>query len=293
MAVRTLTQKQVVELFPAFLTKLSRAYGDRFETVAKEQAGVPAATIAILGDGISLAENGVVTRDRFRWRSPYATKDNVTPQWERAVEAGLAERADGGWRVTPKGREARERATGEFRSFLGALELPAQPLARALEALERLAAAIPSASPRVEAARRLPPPSPASDIVRLQFAVRQLWARRDDCHTGAWQDAGYAGPELDALTQAWSGRDSVDDVAKLLENKQERADVERSIDDLMGRGDLEREGDVIRPTAQGRANRDAIEAETDRRYFVGWPEGDDLVRIGDDLSAVMEALPAG
>ena len=293
MVVQTWTQQQVVELFPKFLTKLSGTFGDRFETVAQAQAGVPAATIAILRDGMSLAENGVVTRERFRWRSPYATKDNVTPQWQRAVEAGLAEPAGGGWRVTAEGREAHERAIREFRSFLGTLSLPAEPLGRVLRALEGLAADIPSGSPRVEAARRVPPPAPASDIVRLQYAVRQLWARRDDCHTGAWQDAGYAGPELDALTQVWSGKGSVDDVAKALESKQERADVERSIDALVRRGDVERDGAVVRCTPQGRASREAIEADTDRRYFVGWPEGDDLARIGEDLTAVMEALPAG
>ncbi len=292
MAVRTWTQKQVVELFPAFLTRLSRSYGDRFESVAKEQAGVPAATIGILGDGISLAENGVVTRERFRWRSPYATKDNVTPQWQRAVDAGLAESADGGWRVTPKGREARERATGGFRSLLGTLSLPGEPLGRALSALEALASAIPTGSPRVEAARRLAPPAPASELVRLQYAVRQLWARRDDCHTGAWQDSGYEGPALDVLTQVWSGKGSLDEVAKALENKQERADVERSVDSLVRRGDLERQGDVVRCTPTGRASRDAIEAETDRRYFAGWPEGEELAGIGNDLTAVMEALPA-
>ncbi|MDP9265843.1 MAG: hypothetical protein M3O91_06990 [Chloroflexota bacterium] len=291
MAARTWSEKPVVELFPAFLTKLSRTYGDRFESVANDVAGVPAATIAILGDGISLAESGIVTRERFRWRSPYATKDNVTPQWERAVAAGLAEAADGGWRVTPKGREARERATGEFRSFLGKLSLPPQPLGRALQALERLASTIPSGSLRVEAARRLPPPAPASEIVRLQYAVRQLWARRDDCHTGAWQDAGYAGPELDVLTQVWSGKSSADEVAKTLEHKQERIDALRNVEALVGRGDLGREGDVLRCTPQGRASRDEIEAETDRRYFVGWPKRDELALIADDLTAVMEALP--
>ena len=293
MAVKTWTQQRVVELFPKFLTKLSGTFGDRFETVAQAQAGVPAATIAIVRDGLSLAENGVVTRERFRWRSPYATKDNVTPQWQRAVQAGLAEPADGGWRVTAKGREAHERAGSEFRSFVGALSLPAEPLRRTLAELEGLAAAIPSDSPRVEAVRRVPPPAPANDIVRLQYAVRQLWARRDDCHTGAWQHAGYSGPELDVLTQVWSGKGSVDEVAKALENKQERADVERSIAALVARGDLERDGDVLRCTAQGRAARDAIEADTDRRYFVGWPKREDVARIGEDLTAVMEALPAG
>jgi hypothetical protein len=290
MAITTWTQKQVVDMFPELLTKSTRGFTPD-ETLERE-----------LGQGwrtlpppnaLLLAHAGPVTIARHRWRSPYATKDLWSENWERAVGQGLAERADGGWRITAKGRETAARLRKTFAAYLARLDLPREPLGRAVATLEKLVEKIPADAERGRLPRLLPlsAEEARSEFVRLRYAIQQLWGFRDDCHIGAWDAAGYEGPALDVLSQIWDGKSSTEDVAKALVTKQEPVHVERNVDELVRRGDITREGDSLRLTAQGRAARDAIERETDRRYFIGWPEGRALGQLGDDLRALLDALP--
>lgn len=146
---------------------------------------------------------------------------------------------------------------------------------------------------------------PTSDLGELGLAISELWAFRDDCHIGAWEAASYAGPEIDTLTQIWTtpsdlswatggGITSLDELGKALHVRQDRGDVERSVEALARRGDVELDGDRLLLTPRGKARRDAIEDETDRRYFEIWQVDDAATaRLGDDLRAVIDALPAG
>jgi hypothetical protein len=193
-----------------------------------------------------------------------------------------------------------------IRARLRGLDLPAEPTRRAAAVLARLAGRITANAERANTAKRLPsaPPSePASDVVVLNRAVVELWNFRDDCHIGAWRAAGYDGPSLDVLTQVWpgtsdvrwatqGGKGTLDEIAKALEAKQDRADVERRIEALERRGDIAREGTILRITPQGQRARDGIEEDTDRRFFALW-ELDDAAtaRLGDDLLSAMDALP--
>jgi len=140
-------------------------------------------------------------------------------------------------------------------------------------------------------------------VVGSPSGAQVLWAFRDDCHVGSWQAAGYEGPAFDVLSYCWSsppdvswtkigGMHTLDDLAKALEAKQERADVESNVDALVRRGDLVREDGTVRLTAQGKRTRDAIEDDTDRRFFAIWDLDDAATaRFGEDMRAVIDALP--
>src|SRR5206468_2599082 len=55
---------------------------------------------------------------------------------------------------------------------------------------------------------------------------------------------------------------------------------------------LTRADGALRITPQGQRTRDAIEEETDRRYFAPWDLDDaGVARVGDDLRTVIDALP--
>lgn len=291
MAVSTWTPKAVVDLFPKYLTKRAEKYIPEAERFA-EELGVSRLAMANLSSATVFAAGGVVTAERFRWAFPYRTRDTWTPRLEECARVGFAERVEGGWRVTAAGHEAVERYRQKLRAYLRGLALPREPVARVLPSLAAITSRIPPAAERAALVRKLPPAQRGDDHVRLDLLIQELSNFRDDCHIGAWQDAGYDGPTLDALTQVWEGKTTLDDVAKALEAKQERADVERNVEALVSGGELTRDGDQLRLTPEGKERRDAVEAETDRRYFFGWPlEALALAPLGDDLTAVMDALP--
>ena len=292
MAVATWTQRAVLELFPEFLRKRRRGFVARRQEIARE-IGISDDALLMLGPAVQWGQDGVLTHTRLRWVSVYVTKDPWPPLLDEDVRAGLLDRDGDAWRLTARGRETFARVNGEARAYVASLPLPATQLSRLAPALEALVRRIPPGSERATAGRRLvPSPEEARHhVVRVEQTILELWLRRDDCHIGAWETAGYEGPALDVLSQVWEGKTTLDEVAAAIANKQERANVERNVETLIARGDLVREGDALRLTTQGRASRDAIERETDRRYFNGWPTGEDLARIGDDLSAINAALP--
>ncbi len=175
MAVIAWTPKQVVDLLPKFGSKRLSGHRRRAEEIATD-AGVGAGPLTILSNAPRLGVD-VVTIDRYRWRNPYSRKDPWTPQWEELVGAGLAARANGGWRVTPRGTTVIERTTRDVRAYLEALPLPPVELRRATKTLADLAAAMPPDRERATAARRgvMLRHEVRSDIVRLDLALGELW----------------------------------------------------------------------------------------------------------------------
>lgn len=300
MAVVTFTRRQVVaDLFPEFLTKRSQGVLAVAEAYARE-VGVSRLALVHLSMGWQLRDGDAVRRDRFSWRSPYSTRqdDAVNGHFRDLVAAGLAETADAGWRITERGSNAVTEVRRRVRARLREYDPPREATERAASALRHVADRIPPDAERALTVKRLPHTDAGetpSALVDLDRAVTELWSFRDDCHIASWQAAGYEGPALDVLTQAWAaqgGKRTVDEIAAAIGAKQDRADVERNIDALVARGDLTRDGDSVRITEQGRRSRDAIEAETDRRTFAIWDLDDAATaRLGDDLRAVIDALP--
>ena len=108
-------------------------------------------------------------------------------------------------------------------------------------------------------------------MVALENAVFGLWQARDDCHMAAWRQAGLDGPTLDALTRIWRGEAaSEEDLAAKL-TSQRAADVAGELASLQRDG-LVATGGQPRTTEKGAKARQAIEDETDRLFFSGWPE---------------------
>jgi hypothetical protein len=160
------------------------------------------------------------------------------------------------------------------------------------ETMEDLAARATRDGQRASSWRAIGPvPRTAAAVpVRIVQAGLELFTYRDDCHIGAWSRAGYDGPTLTVLTVLWNGRQSVSEVVKAVKDTHLPEDVDRCVAILVARGDAECQGDTVRLTERGQASRDAIEAETDERYFAYWPEGEALERLAEPLSAFIGAL---
>lgn len=305
MAVVTYTRRQIVDMLPEFLSKRSGAFGPEREALMKE-AGVSSDVLGTLITSFILVEGDVVRVDRYAWRSPYVVKrPSVLEGWAKTVEAGLAEAVGEGWRLRPRAIEIAEAAQRKLRDHLRGLPLPEAPVRRAAAALEPIADRIPAGARRAALVKKLRPKEdePKADILRLNRCAAELWYFRDDCHIGAWQAAGYRGPVFDVLSHLWSspadmpftrlpGATSLDQLAKAMEQRQDRADVESAVQGLVDAGDVERDGDSVRLTPKGKAARDAIEDETDRRFFAIWTLDDAATaRLGEDLRLVIDAFP--
>ena len=87
----------------------------------------------------------------------------------------------------------------------------------------------------------------------------------------AWRQAGLDGPTLDAITRVWRGEASSEgDLAAKL-TSQRPSDVAAELARLRRDG-LVAPGDPPRTTEKGAKARQAIEDETDRLFFSGWPD---------------------
>ena len=303
MAVITFTRRQVTDMLPEFLTRRLSTFS--MKALASE-LGVPDVALSQLNGAIPIREGDLVKRSAYAFRGPYAIKRPLVEKgWAEAVAAGLAETTADGWRLTPRAIEIADGSTRRIRAHVRGLPFPAEPTKRAASVLWPIAERVPAGAVRAAQAKRLAPlpDEPASDGITLTRAAQILWGYRDDCHIPAWQEKGYEGPAFEILSYVWSGPadvaytklpalDSIDRLEKAMAPRQERADIERNVDTLVKRGDLTREDGAVRITPQGTRTRDAIEEETDRRYFAIWDLDDARVaRLGDDLRTVIDALP--
>ncbi len=307
MARTTFSRRQIAaDLFPELLTKRGQLLVGASDAYARE-VGVSRMALAYLSTGWQLGDGDRVDRARFGWRSPYSLKQDelVERHYADLAAAGLVEPAGEGWRFTARGRDVVAEQQRRRPPPRRAQAQPPQPPNRAAHHHPPPPGRIPANAERARTARRLvavPPAEPSSDAIAVNRAVVELWNFRDDCHIGAWGSAGYDGPSLDVLTQVWPGKSdvtwatqggngTVDDVAKALEGKQDRADVERLLEALARRGDIAMAGATVRVTAQGQRSRDAIEDETDRRFFAIWDLDDAATsRLGEDLRTVIDAI---
>lgn len=280
------------------LTPLAVSYFDSLATASarlSEELG-PRVALRTLNSLSRASVNGVGSEERY-WSfapaGPYAAMPSSLREWMSGnVSAGLAEPVADGWRITSRGREVLERLRAETRADLTNRAAESGDQRWLAETMEDLAARATLDGERASSWRGIAVLSGTapSTAVRIVQAGLELFVYRDDCHIGAWSRAGYDGPTLSVLTAIWSGRQSLDEVAKALKDTHLAADVDRCIRTLVARGDAEREGDTVRLTERGRASRDAIETETDHHYFARWPEDEALETLAERLSTFIGAL---
>lgn len=230
--------------------------------------------------------------------SAYATiPDRWLPQAAAARGAGLVQERDGRWQLTERGRGLAQAMHEAARAHYATLAvLPEEELSDLARLLDRafLAGAT---SPEPRERKHTPfafgyrgDDPPAGSFAQLDAAVYGLWQVRDDCHVAAWRAAGFAGPDVEVLTRIWR-HEAADEtaLAELLPH-QRPEDVRASVARLRLDGLVE--PDVLRTTQRGAQVRQKIEDETDRLFFMPWPEevGARSDWIADKLGLLNAAL---
>ena len=263
---------ELTPLLPEFLTKRRTKFTLPLRLMEELAIDRPALFFVI--GGVAPQGGG---RFNEMW-NPYATQwDQQQAAASAARDAGLVDEKDGRWDLTSSGRELMARVRREADAYLAALPSPLSP-----EDLARLAALLGRAFDATAASldRRWHSHIPraarmAGDakhpMVALENAVYGLWQARDDCHMAAWRQAGLDGPTLDTLTRIWrhEATDEADLAAKL--TSQRPADVREQLARLRRDGLIAEDGE-LRTTDKGASARQAIEDETDRLFFGGWPD---------------------
>lgn len=277
-----------------FIERRRRAFLPEVRRIAAE-AGVSESALLFLVYTRQLDTSGGIPLARLRRRAVYARKEPWRVRLDEVVAAGLAEPAEGGWRLTARGREVVERTWRATHAQQRALSLPEGPLRRVVETLERTVRDVPAGDDqRLAFIRRTAPADRerAPLATRAEQAMFETAVLHDDGHIGAWEHAGYDGPTLDVLTHVWRGCATRTDLVDRLGRGQDPADLDRAIAELERRGELRRDGDALALTAKGHGAREAIEEETDREGFARWPQGAELEALIADVEALVAALPS-
>ena len=266
---------EIPPLLPLFLNK--RRAKMTFPLQKAEELGLDRPTfiwtinLSYRGDHGASAEPGDLA-------SVYGTiPGRWLPMAAAARGAGLAEERNGRWYLTERGRglaAAMHQAARAY--YAGLAPLPKDELAELARLLDR---AFFAGAKATEPAKRMHTPfafgyrdedPPAGSFAQVDAAVYGLWQVRDDCHMAAWRAAGLSGPEVEVLTRIW--REEAADEAALTDllPHQRPEDVSASVARLRGDGLVEAR--ALKPTARGANFRQKIEDETDRLFFVPWPD---------------------
>jgi hypothetical protein len=199
------------------------------------------------------------------------------PMAAAARGAGLAEERNGRWYLTERGRGLAAAMHEAARAhYAGLAPLPKDELVELARLLDR---AFFAAAKATEPAKRLHTPfafgyrsdePPAGSFAQLDAAIYGLWQVRDDCHMAAWRGSGLSGPEVEVLTRTW--REEAADEAALADllPHQRPEDQSASLARLRKEGLIE--ADALKTTTRGANVRQQIEDETDRLFFVPWPD---------------------
>lgn len=281
------------DLMERYIETRRRAFLPRVRAMAAD-AGLAERDLLFIGYTRQVSDGDRIPVALLRRRACYSTAEPWRTRLGTLEAAGLVRPEGDDWVLTSSGREVVSRFWREDAEHRTSLGLPAEPLHRVVGALEA-AVRDRTAGPgdRLTSIRRTAPADRdrQHDAVRAEQAMFELAVTLDDGHIRAWQAAGYPGPVLDVLTQVWYGKTDRAGLHEALSTKQPPQDVDRHVTELERRGDLRVDGDGISLTDQGRAAREAIEAETDRIGLGHWPQGEDLERLIGDLAALVDALP--
>ncbi len=283
----------VVPLLPKFLG--GRRLPADWMPRAAQDLGIdrPAVLIAMLIE--RAGEAGLSDRSVY---SVYATKlDASAPALAAAQGAGLITKRGDRWVTAERGSDLALRLRKASEEQLGTIAtIPDEELRRLGELLERaFQAARQATEPAVK--DRLPLGlgyrrglRPSNPLAAVDQAIYGLWMFRDDCHIAAWRAAAFDGPTLDVLTRIWREQPATLDELAPTVMQQRPEDVSAAVERLRRDGLVE--AGALRASARGRAQREAVEAETDRLFFTPWPEdvGSEGAWIRERLERVVAAV---
>lgn len=277
---------EIVPLLPEFLTR--RRIKFTYPLRVMEDLGIDRPAFAFVVGGVALQpDEGARLVDVF---NPYST---VFDQWNASAAAargaGLVDEVGGKWHATGKGRELFARVRREADAFLATLSpIPAADVSRLAGLLNRALAAIEASDvPKDHIPRTARFIGDGTiGMVALENAVFGLWQARDDCHMASWRAAAFDGPTFDVLTRLWRKEAATEQELATKITQQKPDDIRRAILKLRRDGLVASEGLAV--TERGASMRQAIEDETDRRFFAPWPSdvGAQGTWIRDRLAAV-------
>jgi Helix-turn-helix family len=259
-------------------------------------------------------EPDAISPERICRRYPYGTLASWAQPMETLAERQLLDaQGNGSYRLTPGGRAIITRLLKEFYAGLVGIEKSIEPVYPAAD-LDRLAALltkIVTASFNASIERSclkdshgLVPNGNATTLARIDQALDDLNAFRDDAHLTAWQPLQVTGEAWELFTFLWRSevKNADEMVEKVTSRGHSREAYQFALGDLIGRGWVRAAGEnAFEVTATGRQVREEAEAATDRNFYTPWQvlnksEVKDLnellTRLKTALAQTVEAAPA-
>ncbi|CAG0929896.1 hypothetical protein TFLX_01469 [Thermoflexales bacterium] len=259
-------------------------------------------------------EPAPISPERIWRRYPYGTQAGWVQPMVTLAERQLLEAAgDGTYRLSPGGRAITTRILKEFYAGLTGIEksigtvYPAADVDRLRALLDQIVTAglkAPIDLAGLTDSHGLAPHGEATALVRIDQALDDLNAFRDDAHLAAWRPLGVTGQAWELFTFLWRGE--VKNVEEMTEKAAARGHTreiyQSALGDLIGRGWVHAASEsAFEVTEVGRQIREEAEAATDRNFYTPWlvlsetdrnDMRDLLARLKLALAQAEEAVPA-
>jgi hypothetical protein len=155
--------------------------------------------------------------------------------------------------------------------------LPHADLERLAHLLQRLVeAAVAAPEPPgkwcLRMARHYDPGPDAAVMERLDQYLSDLAAYRDDSHLAAWRPYGVSGQAWEAFSLLWRGKvKTLDELCdKLARRGFDREEYAATLQHLVNREWIVRDGEEYTLTGRGRTLRETVEGMTDCYFYEPW-----------------------
>lgn len=254
--------------------------------------------------------------ERVCRRTPYAAPESLwafLPIKELAERDLLEAQSDGSYRLTVGGRAVIARILKEFYAGLAGIEqtfgtaYSSLDLNRAATFLEKIVVASfnsPFEKWGLITTHHLASANEVAALARIDQALDDLNAFRDDAHLAAWRPLQVTGEAWELFTFLWRGE--VQNVDEMIEKAAARGHAreayQSALGDLIGRGWVRAAGEsAYEVTDAGRQLREAAEVATDRNFYTPWQVLNDnevkemhelLAQLKTALTPIAEAVPA-
>ena len=273
-----------------------------------------AANVAARGEANALlnaraAEPDAISTQFLGQRNPFTTPERLAVPLESLADKGyLAAEGEGTYRLTDDGRALADAFITRFRDFLGELEsglpgLSAEDLTQLADRLEQLTAACRSAGDppgvtHITRSHNLAPKGESAALSRIDQAIDDLNAFRDDAHLAAFGPHKVTGHTWELFTALW--REEVAVPAEMVEQHPHRGHDEEAYQ--MALFDLQKRGWVtdssagaLRLTESGQQVREEAERLTDYYFYLPWTavsgrQAEEFQATTQQLAAALQQL---